>query len=513
MASTREVELEIGDTHPVFVRWVASESGFSFSGRARHGRNRKVTVRVAGPVRANQKHLRWTMVRGIPRYCHDVMSDLVRWVHRRAFRHFRCGCAGNSFEEWNEPTPDKLEAARAAMHDVRASIRELAIRAADACLPKERALALKFLPAIRFRLYQRIVNDETGRLSQLAASVPGGLLFALGLLEADHSLLNTAGERLIASVIAGRPINRLLDEAMDEIFAVALGPERDDQLADLWARALARTGERKRLRETQRLLIRRAGPRGNPAFLVTPPPLSTVPEDIPAQVYANAAWYAVMKGSLFTVIVREPNGEAAAHALCRFASVHARELRRAADGSVTRTMHVLLDYMLATRRFPARNTDPLALLEESRRWHDQIAAARDAADVLRLAPAAAAALQDRDTDFALPEAPMASASKTELELRPISTFKQLIDCGRTMRHCVASRIGDLIRERAYIYDATCMETRLTVEVRRRPDGLLELGEVRGFANRDPTFPQVRVLRDWIESIAASEHQQRREELR
>ncbi|MSP17539.1 MAG: hypothetical protein EXR73_13190, partial [Myxococcales bacterium] len=371
---------------------------------------------VAGDDETSQ----WSMVRGLSlRRSRDAFAEVTRQMHGALFPMERPRRA----ERVRRPAAE-VEAARATMRRVYGRVRELAIAAADRCVPAPREIALRFLPHLRFRVYQYLVRDPTGRLAQLAATAPGALIFALALVERGGRCAR-AGERMLGDVVAGRRLRQLLDEAITSWADAASdrivrAEGESSRFNGVWQRLLDLSPPRRASAlAAQRLLVLRAGPQVPTTLLFLPPPVWFAPEDIPTAVRANARWYRVMKGSWVTLRdgdARDP----ARPAIVRFASRHAAALAGGSDRSIRDTLGQLADYAVATGRRPGRCTDPTAVVEESGRWHARLARAGELAELERIAGLDAGTLTSGG-DLALPPAPLAAWTRGSATVRPLVT--------------------------------------------------------------------------------------------
>jgi hypothetical protein len=220
----------LGDRHPLLLQWWRSTSGIGVDlaempGRALEAARLGIEIDAVRPrihlsLAAGQSH--WAMaqgvsVRGDPR---EVFTVALRWAHRAMYKRYA--------DRATRADAVEREAAQRTMRDLYARLHELAVHAARACDPRARALAMRFAPHLRFRVYERLLRDPTGRIAQLAVACPGTVIFALALVERWGTPgLVEAAERIFDRVIAGHWLDAILDEAIDTWAAMAPDAESD----------------------------------------------------------------------------------------------------------------------------------------------------------------------------------------------------------------------------------------------------------------------------------------------
>jgi hypothetical protein len=494
-----------GDERKLLISSHADQTGVSvrFDSAPHTGLPLRFRLRVVPPIGVDATAVDlpdfWSMAKGIPMPAGPRAKDVFAQIVSRAHDEL--------YSRDYDPRPtavrrrtdaERAEASR-TMRGIYAHMRSLAMHAANRCNPAARSLALRFPIHLRLAAYQRIAEDRSGRIAQLAIACPGALGFSLALM--DRGAVDV-GERLLAGVVEGRRINPVLDEAV-EAWAESLREhvmrsEVPRERNPLWRRvARANRVELRCIRATQRLLLRRAAPAVSGAYLWLPPPIFFAPEDVPRAVRANAAWFRVTKCTGITLYAAGEPDEALRFALARFTSRHASAIWSARRRSrpIRDEVIELRDYLAAAGRFPSTRTDPFALMRESRRWH---------ADVHR----AELALRDvEEVDPAIlekpfPEPPLPAWKSAGVEVRAIANAKELIAEGRQMRNCVSARLDEIAAGRSAIYHAEVHGRPITIEILRRADGL-ELGDFRGFANRAPTKTERAALAPWLRACGAA----------
>jgi len=355
-----------------------------------------------------------------------------------------------------------------------AGIAALARRAAEACQPRAREAALPFPVERRLAVYALLRPDTTGRLAQAAAHCAGAILLLLALGARRRRDAPIAG-RLHRDLVSGRRLDACLDDAL----GAWLGDGRRRRARQLplfeapRAVLAADAGV-----ASLRLLVRRAGPLVRPETLLRVPPVAPVPEDIPKDPDANAAWFRMFDAAADACRLAPP---AYRDAFVGFVSRHAALLEAVERGrNRAGLLRELDDFLRASRRVPGRDTAPLRLVDESRQWHEE-----------RYPAPAAARLR------APPEAAAPADAGTYFRIRLLRTPEELTREGEEMAHCVATRLPQVVRGESFIYAAVVKGRRLTVEVVPLPGGGATFGDVRARANDAPTAGELRLLDQWL----------------
>ena len=311
-------------------------------------------------------------------------------------------------------------------------------------------------------VYESVVNDPTGRVAQIADVCPGLLVLARGLRSCG------AGDRcdeLLAAIRSGAKLGSILDFGLDA-----------------WTRQLA-PGEIR----IQRLRIRRAGMLVRPSTLLTRPVPGVAATDIPTDEQLNARWFEVTSHDL---LWRPPGPE-------QDGALAPRQLRglggflsrhwRAIDDHAGRThgletvLRELVDFVRFSGRCPGRRTDPVRLIDECRRWHEQPHWEHH----VTLPP-----------DTPLGTAGLSGWIGRGVTVTPLRTVGELIRESRAMRHCVAWHAKRAAAGEVQIFHATVDGQRLTVMTDRR-GGRLRVIEAAGVCNRPPTSEVNDRLALWI----------------
>lgn len=372
----------------------------------------------------------------------------------------------------------RLTAERLAAH----AFRSAGKFAVQACPRAERQLALRFPSHLRINVLHHVLGDRSGRLGQLVNVEPGAFLFAQALLSIPPDELNAAhGRRLLDAVVDGVRLNRAIDYALDgwasgaSCRAESLPQEHPCRPA--WARlASASNEERGRLLRDQRLLIRRARWGVHPMFLWFPAPLAFAPEDIPATPTKNALWFENMidGGPVFEESEYELRE---ARSFSAFLSKNALLLESAGVGK-----HRMWSYARHSRWFPTRSTSLRRFAREATEWWDfEI---RPFADDAELQPGTP--LPQIAGDWVQPDC----------SIHPLRTVADVVNEGREMRHCLATRVWDAHRGESFFFSAVVGSERLTVEVRRW-GATFGLAGLAGVRNREPTEPARGAIAEWV----------------
>jgi len=263
---------ELGDHSPVHVRsWLGDDRIIVEVIRPNAARaRRRVLLRLRGKPEIAGAWFgwnQWTMVAGLPP-SRAARRDPFQMLLQETAQLVLAGLpAGRSATQRDRAT------ARRWGRRMRDVFRDLAMAATLRCDAAARAIALRFSPCMRWWLYGELVRDSSGRLAQLASACPGALVFAFALRE--QPAFDPACDRMLADARLGIPLPRLLDAAIDRwrTSAASFVVEQGPHAGAAWSRFFSATGpELEQVCRQQRLLVRRAGPRVAPSFLLTPPP-------------------------------------------------------------------------------------------------------------------------------------------------------------------------------------------------------------------------------------------------
>ena len=373
-------------------------------------------------------------------------------------------------------------------------------------------------------MYREVTGDATGRVAELARVCPGALVFAAGL-ESCRGIARAASCALVHEVISGRPLARVLGDAVQQflIHEAVLEEERRAQVAPNLAvldgpqEALTRWVER------MRLLVRRAGPRVSPLDLCAPPPQLFAPEDIPVEVRANARWYAAMRFAGHVIEADLPVGSWSF--LSRNALLlHDVALARAEEPWFARVAgeglmlgRSLFGYARTTGQWPVRHANARALLTSADSWwllqESRTGLAQRLGEVLEqlrkldlgeveaIVPLNEDPILDPVAGVVFPVFEPPTPDVAGVELRPITTALELAAEGRRMCNCVASLCGELARSGHWIFSGRILSEPVTVQI-SRIGGRYALEEARGYMNRKLSRTEWTLLRRWVGSLDA-----------
>ena len=440
----------------VLVRADVSAAGVTVHMDASDGQALTLEVRVRPPVGVALNGFAlddWSMSRGLPfDYGPDPFTRILRW-------------ANYLLTKPPKGSPASSTASCKTLNHLDIQVAGLACAAAERCEPRARAVARRFSPRDRLRVYGAIVNDASGRVGELALTAPGALLFALAL-EHRSASGNAASRRFLADVAAGRKLKTAVDEVVS---AWAPGPAQERILGE------------------QRLLVRRAGPLVPSALLYSPPPLSFVPEDIPRSAGANAVWYRVVKSLDRLLVGHEATAESPLVALSRFLSANAVELRRRTPRTtqLRSTIENLATWVVTTGSTVGRRATVGAVLSRCNAWLDGVE------NEARSAPARALG------DAPLAPPPFADVAIEGFRICALRTAADLCREADEMDNCLASRWGDALRGSSAFYSATIDGRRLSVELIF--NGIRwDLGAIKARSNTPPTDREGDLVSAWLE---------------
>jgi hypothetical protein len=214
-----------------------------------------------------------------------------------------------------------------------------------------------------------------------------------------------------------------------------------------------------------RLLVRRAGRLVTPALLLRPPPLAFVPEEIPTEPEANAAWYAAMASHDGVISAAVAGGEALGRRLARALSRHPHLAEQSGFllrylGEHPGTSLLDVDARQASRK----------LLRYRIRLHKQS---------LRFGPP-----------------PVSGVEVPSVHVWPLDSETALRGESQEMSHC-AETYADAVREgHCYLYGAWIEGERLTIELQPGDDGVWRIVQVKGPQNVGVTSEALQMLATW-----------------
>jgi hypothetical protein len=393
------------------------------------------------------------------------------------------------------------------MTEARAYIHDTACAAVALLNSDARKVSLRFPNHVRPWLYQQLVADTSGRLAQLSESNPGVLTFAYAL----ESLGRRTGctrlaTQLLRGIIAERSLKQLLAEAVSA-WAGRAGKRvgrmcTPEVFHQNWQGLVESQGEdRQSLLRSQRLLIRRAGAGVPSLTLWLPPPPAFAPEDIPHQKLANARWFRVMKCLRPILAFRNNIPPEKALSLCMFVSRHALEIRKRKElgRSDFRRICTLLDYARANNHWPHRSTPPARYLETAEAWHHRFQEIRHLA---QLANETGENLLGEDGNpLPFPEPPCPGWRSGEDTIVPLRTVEEVLAEGNRMHNCVASRVGEALSGRAFLYHGQVKGKPITIQIDSNSNRY-RLVEAAGPTNKGLTTAQKQVVVEFTAHISA-----------
>jgi hypothetical protein len=353
-----------------------------------------------------------------------------------------------------------------------------------------RRAARRFHPEARLWIRDRLQEDRSGRLLDLARVCPGALLFAAGL-EMRGARFRDLSHEVLNRISAGAPVGRILaaasaaflrmesaelDHASVCVGAVPVLPSNQIAGHPVGSQDVFRL----------RLLIRRASPHVDPKDLVAwPPPF--VPEDMPNGP-RNPRWYAAIHLAAECWLEHPVPDEG-----WSFLSKHAADLAEVAAqvAGPSRTpetarsagrdlARAALRWCSATGRWPSRRTLLWPFIHALLAWWDGQSA------------------------LPLPPLPVPLPVVPDVELRPLATGAELQKLGGRMHNCLASyperlRAG---KGRRFIFAGTIDGTSVAVDVGMSGSRYI-VTEALGVSNAQISLRQRQLLASWLRRLNAS----------
>ena len=343
-------------------------------------------------------------------------------------------------------------------------------------LGRQTADRFRFGRGLRWFVYESVVNDSSGRVAQAARACPGLLIIASHLRNTRDVQTSS---RIVAQLQEGVALNEIVATVLDA-WLPSLPPEMREVPG--------------KVRLTQRLRIRRAGPLVPPHRLWLPHLGALVAEDIPADPEENRTWFEVTRETGLAAMdtrltVAQRTG------LLEFASRHAcaiaRLCRRRNDGQGDKLgseMSDLIDYLAATGRVPGRKSSPAALFAESAIWHRTIWQRSDAARLPAETPLATRVIHGcEDWRF----------GDTRVQL--LDTAGDLAGESRRMHHCVGTYVDDARRGSSFFFHGDLAGSPVTIQLRASV-GNVVIVQASGYANRVLISSETKVLSTWLTDL-------------
>jgi len=337
---------------------------------------------------------------------------------------------------------------------------------------------------MRWFVYSLVVADQSGRVAQMARTCPGILILCKALRDhrgADECI------GLLKSIIAGRRLGRVLDEAVDAWSRVrsggppskAMGHAPDGSVHD-------------EDRVAQRLRIQRAGGLVPSWFLWRRVPGRVVPEDIPGELDGNMCWFRATSG-LWLDRARERLSPVQLHGLIGFLS---RNWRWAGEGKNADAqdravfMDHLVDYLANTGRILDRSCSQRRLMERIDRWEYN----------LMRHP------RCYDPDVRLETHGLGLWQGEQGKMEVISTVGELVEESRRMGHCVSAYAEEGVTGRAIFFHGDLNGEAVTVQLEPREDGQrYHLVEAAGRQNRHVSPEGKAIMWRWLAELNEPEN--------
>ena len=478
-------EIIEGEVSDLLFQIIASPSSMllmviDLSGRADTNSKgpQQLTIRFDAPVTltVGGAPAGWPLWEGLPQVTWakgNPFADATRWAHAHLFHENVCTGEHNR---------------KLIMQNVYRICREAAALAARRCDKAARKACMRFNPHLRWWVYQWLVADESGRLTQLAAVCPGALIFAYALKENQVERDDyCAAAKLLEDARAGLPLKKLLNRAVADWHAHVSTRCVADYSLDLVWRAVRDSELPTGVCRMQRLLIQRASSTCATTLLWLPPPVPFVPSDIPKPVRANAAWLRATKRWLALMVTEDRLRAEALRQIGDFVSAHATFLQRAARArrkSIPCLLQEIADTAAATGNVPHRSSNPDRFLGEVDDFH------RDS--ILRKLGV--------DPDVLLPEPPCLEFHDAELSVVAIRTPAELIATGNELRNCMASYLPYLLAGTSFLYRASHKNRPLALDL-KVSRGKWRIAQAAGPGNAGLPAEVWVALERWASSLA------------
>ena len=350
------------------------------------------------------------------------------------------------------------------------------IRKAD---PQCRATALRFLPPARFEVYRLLRNSaETykSNINSLCADYPGVALFLVAIRQ---YLGDALVDEILNALKLRNSIKQVLDFAITRSYEIALSAREESLVGDGndWSKTLWKdlpapdTEQFQKMVKKHRLLILRAGPWVCPWYLLTPPPIVVVPEDIPRERFANARWYRTMKSKAIT-IVKEEGQEKIQRRLCSFLSKHPRFQPKTVD-----RVGEAYEFLKARGKILSCSSDPVFLKKESRRFSKF--PRFEALSKIKM------------------ENPIAAYESSEIKITPIRDALAQFQLGERLSNCLQTLGSDCAVRNVFYFSVVIHGEELALEILKSDEGYT-VNQFAGRFNRKATADERKILDIWFE---------------
>ena len=365
---------------------------------------------------------------------------------------------------------DQLESILAVSRSLGLMARHLA-----SCWMEQGVEAARRFPVahgMRWYVYAAAVNDETGRVAQIADICPGLLILCKALADREAEVM---ADLLLELVVRGYKLGKILDAA---------------QLAWAKAQKLQPSGcsyTRDEEYATQRLRIRQAPPSIPPWQLWAGVPGYLVAEDVPPGETERLEWFHATTG-IWVKRAREHLPQEQLDGLFRFLSYNWRwaqpgELDRVVEWSCW--MDHLVDYLAFTGRILRRSTSPRRLDACVDKWEEELGRGS------RLYP----------PGTALETHGLGRWQGERAWFEPIRTAGALVEESRIMGHCVAAYAAWAVAGECVYAHGEIAGDPVTVEIKAKSDGTgFSLGETGGRRNRSLTAEEMALVREWLAAV-------------
>jgi hypothetical protein len=154
-----------------------------------------------------------------------------------------------------------------------------------------------------------------------------------------------------------------------------------------------------------------------------------------------------------------------------------------------------IDYAKAANHVPGRESTPWSFLQAVGRWHRRMAQIRNLAEAEGLMEDFHAPVED----LVFPVPPCPGWTDGESFIVPIADVKALLLEANRMRHCVVSRLPDVLGHRIALYHGEACGEPITIEIgltRKRPD----VNQASGVENKPLSHDQNRVLGAFVRHL-------------
>jgi hypothetical protein len=350
----------------------------------------------------------------------------------------------------------------------------------------ERSTCFPGFSSMPWFVYEAVVNDPTGRVSQMVDFCPGLLIIAKGIRDLGNG---TQCAQIFEAIQRGERLGRILDLAVELWFAfLSTSPYPRP-----WMDPSMNTRKKAQL---QRQRIRHAGKLVSPRLLMSPFLPGFTAADIPRDPISNRKWYEITRNQLQRPFCADEEEQADQLLLFRqlsglgsFLSSHWKVLDRQArerDYGWEILVQEFFDILYESGQWLSRRIDPLSVLQICRAWHNKM-------NILLVS--------EVFPDKVLSEATFNTWVSHDAMIRHLKTVGELIHVSLIMHHWIIHfLINQIVFDLGYLFFHAIIKGNPLMVIARHSNNGLENLDASGMCNRPATPEENEVLTAWLTDL-------------